>query len=127
MQTAAPGQLVLMLLEGAIRFLDRAEAGFAVEDPAAANEAIHNNIQRSQDVIHELNISLDMSSGGELARTLRDLYQYMDRRLVESNTHKKIEGLVETRRLLTTLRDAWAEMLQSGPTSNSSAPSLALA
>jgi flagellar protein FliS len=103
-----------MLLEGAIRFLDKAEHGFTLEDPAEANQTIHNNIQRTQDILRELNMALDMQNGGELAQTLRSLYSYMDRRLTESNLRKVTEGLKETRNLLNTLRGAWAEMLQNG-------------
>ena len=114
METAAPGQLVLMLMDGAIRFLDKAEHGFALDDPAEANETIHNNIQRTQDILHELNMALDMKSGGELAQTLRSLYEYMDRRLLESNLRKVSDGVKESRTHLTALRQAWAEMLQSG-------------
>jgi flagellar secretion chaperone FliS len=112
MQTAAPGQIVLMLFEGAIRFLDRAEGGFSIEDPAESNQAINNNIQRAQEILHELDMALDVQSGGELAATLRALYQYMDRRLLESNLNKSAEGIAETRRRLTMIRDAWAAMLQ---------------
>jgi flagellar protein FliS len=112
-QTATPGQLVLMLFEGAIRFLDRAESGFALDDPAEANQTIHNNIQRTQDILHELNMALDIQGGGELAQTLRGLYEYMDRRLMECNLRKASDGLEECRRHLSTLRDAWAQMLQS--------------
>ena len=115
MQTAAPGQLVLMLLEGAIRFLDRAEHGFAIEDPAEANQTINNNIQRTQDILRELSMALDMKKGGELATTLGALYAYMDRRLMESNVQKTADGIKETRTHLNTLRSAWAEMLQGGP------------
>ena len=113
LQTAAPGQIVLMLFEGAIRFLERAEGGFGMDDPAEANQTIHNNVQRTQEILHELNMALDIQSGGELAQTLRSLYEYMDRRLLESNLQKKSDGIVESRRHLSTLRDAWAEMLQS--------------
>jgi flagellar protein FliS len=113
LQTAAPGQIVLMLFEGAIRFLERAESGFGMDDPAEANQAINNNIQRAQSILHELNMALDLTNGGELAHTLRGLYEYMDRRLVESNLSKTAEGVVESRRYLATLRNAWAEMLQS--------------
>ena len=112
MQTAAPGQVVLMLLEGAIRFLDKAEAGFALDDPAEHNTAIHNNIERTQQILHELNMALDMEQGGELAATLRGLYEYMDRRLLESNMSKSLDGIDESRRHLSTLRAAWAEMLK---------------
>jgi flagellar protein FliS len=102
-----------MLFEGAIRFLERAEGGFGMDDPAEANQAIHNNVQRTQEILHELNMALDLQSGGELAQTLRSLYEYMDRRLLESNLNKQSDGIVEARRHLTTLRNAWAEMLQS--------------
>jgi flagellar protein FliS len=116
MQTAAPGQIVLMLFEGAIRFLDRAENGFTIEDPAEANQTIHNNIQRAQEILHELNMALDVEQGGELAHTLRSLYEYMDRRLLESNLQKTVEGLVESRKHLGTLREAWSDMLQGKST-----------
>jgi flagellar protein FliS len=127
MQTAAPGQIVLMLYEGAIRFLDRAEVGFSIDDPAEANQIIHNNIQRTQDILIELNVALDMTNGGELAETLRALYQYMDRRLLESNLRKNADGLRETRRHLSTLRDAWAGMLQGATVGESESRDLELA
>jgi len=115
LQTAAPGQLILMLFEGAIRSLDRAESGFGIDDPAEANQTIHNNIQRTQEILHELNMALDFENGGELAKTLRALYEYMDRRLLESNTSKTTAGVVEARKHLTVLREAWAQMLQGQP------------
>src|SRR5687767_4482013 len=127
LQTAAPGQIVLMLFEGAIRFLERAEGGFGMDDPAEANQTIHNNIQRTQEILHELNMALDLQNGGELAETLRGLYEYMDRRLLESNVQKKSDGIVEARRLLTTLRDAWAQMLQGQGASVSSDAALSFA
>lgn len=101
-----------MLFEGAIRFLERAENGFTLEDPAEANQTIHNNIHRAQEILHELNMTLDLTNGGQLAQTLRSLYEYIDRRLLESNLQKTTDGLVEARRHLGVLRDAWAQMLQ---------------
>ena len=70
-QTAPPGQLVLMLYEGAIRFLERALAGFQHEDPLEFNETINNNVIRAQDILNELSNSLDLHQGGALAATLR--------------------------------------------------------
>src|SRR5437867_13254576 len=83
-QTASPGQLVLMLYDGAIRFLEQARAGFSNDDPLEFNQSIHNNILKAQAIINELNASLDTEKGGELAAKLRVLYNYMDRRLHES-------------------------------------------
>ena len=109
--TAPPGQLVLMLYDGAIRFLNLAVAGFESEDPLEFNQTISNNIIRAQDIINELNLSLNMSVGGEFATTLRSLYAYFDRRLQESNVQKEDTGVREVIQRLTVLRDAWAEML----------------
>lgn len=119
-QTAAPGQLVLMLFEGALRFLDRAQSGFEMEDPAERNATIHNNVQRVQDILHELNMALDLEQGGDLASTLRGLYEYMDRRLIESNIQKTEAGILEVRERLSRLREAWAEMLAKGAIESSS-------
>jgi len=109
--TAPPGQIVLMLFEGALRALEQALPGFSCSDPAEANMTIHNNLQRAQDIIRELNGALNMEEGGEFASTMRRLYDYFDRRIWESNLRKKREGVEEVIRHLTELRDAWATML----------------
>ena len=114
LKTAAPGQIILMLFEGAIRFLERAETGFVLDDPTEANETIHNNIHRAQEILHELNMALDLTNGGELAQTLRALYEYLDRRLIESNLRKEAGGVLEAKKHLNTLREAWAQMLGQG-------------
>lgn len=124
--TAPPGQIVLMLYDGAIRRLERALPGFSNEDPAEANMIVHNNVQRAQEIIRELNYALNMDQGGECATTLRRLYDYFDRRLGESNLQKKSSGVQEVIKHLTELRDAWATML-SNQTSPEPEPSLAAA
>ena len=110
-QTASRGQLVLMLFDGAVRFLEQALAGFEQEDPGLFNLTINNNVQRAQAIVDELNGSLDMGQGADLARHLRDLYNYLDRRLDESNRTKSPEGIRESIERLGVLRTAWAEML----------------
>ena len=111
-QTAPPGQLVLMLYEGAIRFLDRALVGFEHEDPLEFNATINNNVIRAQEILNELNNSLDLQQGGELATTLRRLYAYMNGQLTLSNIRKTPEGIHDTIQRLSVLRDAWSEMLR---------------
>ena len=110
-QTAPPGQLVLMLFDGALRSLDQALLGFSSADIGERNAIIHNNVQRALNIIHELNNSLDLEAGGELADTLRNLYTYFDRRLNESNFKKTRDGIDEVLPLLRQLRDAWFQML----------------
>lgn len=112
-RTAPPGQLVLMLFEGAIRFLEQAKLGFANDDPLEFNLTISNNVIRAQDIINELNLSLNMQEGGAFAANQRRLYHYLDWRLQESNQHKTQAGIDESIGHLTVLRDAWAEMLRT--------------
>lgn len=110
-KTAPPGQLILMLYEGALRSLERALPGFDHDDPAEANTIVHNNLQRAQEIIRELNLALNMEKGGEFAATLRRLYDYFEHRLWQSNLKKERGGVEEVIRHLTVLRNAWADML----------------
>ena len=120
-QTAPPGQLVLMLFDGAIRFLNRALSGFTEEEILERNVTINNNVLRAQEIINELNGSLDMEKGGEFSEKLRGLYDYLDRRLQESNQNKDRAGIDEVIARLLTLREAWSSML-SGQTSETAHP-----
>jgi flagellar secretion chaperone FliS len=110
-QTAPPGQLVVMLYDGAIRFLECALAGFQHSDPKEFNETINNNVIRAQEILRELDGSLDLAQGGELSATLRRLYNYMDDQLTHSNVHKTPEGIHDAIHRLSTLSDAWRTML----------------
>jgi flagellar protein FliS len=110
-QTATPGQLVLMLYDGALRFLEQSLTGFAKDDPAEFHQTIGNNLLRAQQILHELNISLNLEAGGDVAANLRRLYEYLDRRLLESNIKKEEAGIKEVIARITVLRDAWAQML----------------
>jgi len=119
--TATPGQLVLLLYEGAIRFLEQARLGFTKEDPLEFNQTINNGIQRTQAILHEMDRALNLEQGGEFAKNMRRLYDYMDHRLHESNMSKTEGGVLDTLKRLTILRDAWAEMLQKGQTNHDTA------
>jgi flagellar protein FliS len=116
-ETATPGQRVAMLYDGAIRFLERALAGFQADDPLDRNLTIHNNIVRARDILHELNACLNLEAGGELAAALRRVYLYSDWRLEESNRRKDPAGIREIAERLTLLREAWNEMLRREETS----------
>ena len=110
-QTAPPGQLVLMLFDGVILSLDRALLGFNCADIGERNAAIHNNVQRALDIIRELDCSLDLEAGGQLANTLRNLYAYFERTLIQSNLKKSRKGIDEIMPMIRQLRDAWFRML----------------
>lgn len=110
-QTAPPGVLILMLFDRALRSLETALIGFEYTDPRQKNETVHNNLRRAVDIIRLLNNSLNLQEGGELAATLRRLYNYFEDLLVKSNMKKRRDGVDEVISHLRPLRDAWAEML----------------
>ncbi|MAG35880.1 MAG: flagellar export chaperone FliS [Dehalococcoidia bacterium] len=107
-ETGSRGQLVVMLYQGAIRFLARARGHFETGNI----EQISNNIIRAQEIIAELLSSLDREVGGEVADNLAALYDYMYRRLIESNLEKKPEPIEEVTQLLRTLLPAWQEAVR---------------
>jgi flagellar protein FliS len=101
-ETSSQGRLILMLYDGALKNLRNAQHCIQHKD---INEA-HRMLMKTQDIIKELNITLNMNAG-EIADNLRNLYLYMRQRLVEANVAKdngKIEEVIE---LLSTLKEAW--------------------
>ena len=71
-------------------------------------EKIHVNIVKTQDIISELMSSLNMEVG-EFSNRLFSIYMYMNNRLIEGNIKKDKAPLLEVRRHLTELREAWAQ------------------
>jgi flagellar protein FliS len=112
--TASPGQLVLLMYDGALRFMAQGRAAFALpEDAPRRIETINTALLRAQAVISELRANLNLDAGGEVAANLDRLYDYHLRRLFEANLRKDEAPLIEVERLVRTLRDSWAEMLRS--------------
>ncbi len=110
--TASPGQLVLMLYDGALKALRLAREGFArPEDDFRRIEVINQELQKAQLIINELQSGLNFEAGGEMAQSLNRLYDYHNRRLLEANLRKQVAPVIEVEGLLRELRDAWAEML----------------
>jgi flagellar secretion chaperone FliS len=118
--TASPGQLVLLLFDAALNSLAiaRKACDESVTDPRRL-EAVHTNLVKAQKIIAELQGTLNLEAGGEFARTMYQLYDYYDRRLVEANMKKKSAPIIEVERLLGDVRNAWFEMLR---TQNTTAP-----
>ena len=110
--TASPAQLVLMLFDGAIKFLHIALEGFKHTDPLEFNLTIHQNVQKAQAIIRELRACLDPDKGPEFADKMTALYNYFDRKLQEGNMKKDQVPIQEVIRHLEVIRDAWKEMIQ---------------
>lgn len=101
--TQSKGRLVVMLYEGAIRFVKLAKKEIEAHD----YEAKGKYLSKAQDIIFELNAVLDMEAGGEIAQNLRSLYMYMNRRLSEANISLNSEILDEVIALLEELNKSW--------------------
>jgi len=114
--SATPGQLVLMLYDGALRFLATAAHGFAQEGVALRNEQIHNNLVKTQKILRELQCSLDLQAGGEFAKTMFALYEFMLDQLQAANLAKDAAPIGVVERLLGEIRGAWAQMLEQAAT-----------
>ena len=122
-QTASPGKLVLMLFDGYLRFTTAAVNSFEEADLTKKNEGINNNLIKAQNIVTELQSSLDMSVPGELPGTLYRLYDYVLHQLQQANLQKKPEPIAEADKVIAELREAWAEMLIQNPTEGGSTPS----
>ncbi len=112
--TASPGQLVLMMYDGVLRFLSQARAHLAEPETDTRRIAqVNTALLRAQAIIAELQANLDFTAGGEFANNLDRLYDYHLRRLLEANIKKDDAIVAEVERLVRELRDGWAEMLRT--------------
>lgn len=105
-ESASSSQLIILLYDGAIDFLNRAEAALA-EKTYKRVELFYNNIAKCQNILSELMISLDLESGNKLAIDLYRLYEYMHYRLVRSSIHTGHTSLQEVKQLLLQLKEGW--------------------
>lgn len=85
------------------------------------NETIHNNIIKAQNVLRELQISLDMNAPGDFSQRMWNLYDFMIVQLQEANLKKDPEPIRVVDRLLGEIRDAWATMLERNPETTAAA------
>jgi flagellar protein FliS len=107
--TASPMELVLMLYDECIRSLEKAEAAFDIAGPERI-EAVNNTLLHAQDIITELAVSLDFEKGGEIAKNLQRLYDFMVNHLSYANVNKAPKAVSDVRKMMTELRDAWREI-----------------
>jgi flagellar secretion chaperone FliS len=110
-QTASPGQLILMLLDGALRFMNRAVQGFELVDAIQRNETVHVNLVKTQAIIDELQGSLNFEVGGDFPRTMSSLYEFMRTQLRTANVKKDAAPVHIVVELLGDIRGAWSAML----------------
>lgn len=104
--TASPGELTLMLYEGAIKFGNIAIAAIEQNDI----EKAHKNIIRVQKIIDEFRATLNHDY--PVAEHFENVYRYLSRRLVEANVTKDKEIMEEVVMHLRSMRDNWKEVMK---------------
>ena len=105
--TASPGELTLMLYNGAVKFCNQAEEAIEKKDIQAS----HIYIVRAQDIIDELELTLDVRYpiSGEMAK----LYDFIRTLLVDANIKKDVDKVKEARDLIREFRDVWQEVIKA--------------
>lgn len=104
--TAAPGELTLMLYNGCLKFINLGRV--AIEKKNIQEKNI--NIQKAQNIIQELMVTLKMDY--EFSKKMMSLYDYMNRRLIEANLKNDTAILDEVEELITEFRDTWKQVIQ---------------
>ncbi len=101
--TQSKGRLIVMLYDGAIKFLR-----LAIREIEAGNLMGKGQyIGKAQDIINELSSVLDMEAGGEIAANLRKLYMFMSRHLSQANVQCDAQKIREIITLLEELNQGW--------------------
>ena len=104
--TTSQGDLVVMLYDGAIKFLTRAKELLLANDMAGKG----NYISKALDIVNELDCTLNLEKGGELAANLHNLYFFCNSRLLMANLKKSPEMIDDVMKVLSGLRSAYAEI-----------------
>ena len=106
--SAPPEKLVVMLYDGARRFLFQA----AVAMREKQIELAHNKLRRAEDIIQHLRDALDKDQGGEIAERLEAIYRFCQRHLVKARFDQDPVKIEQVMGLLADLREAWAAIAE---------------
>jgi flagellar protein FliS len=117
-QSSTPLERVVMLYDAAIRALDTAREAMGRHDLLARRDAM----SRLLAIVTELQNTLDLERGGQIAADLDRLYDYVITRVVESLTTQTPQGLEEARKVLVPLRDAWQAIAASPSMAGATTP-----
>ena len=106
--SAQPEQLIVMLYDGARRFLG--QAAIAMGDGQV--ELAHRKLRRTEDILLHLREVLDMEQGGEIATRLQSIYMFCQSYLLKARLDRDPTKIDKVSAMLGELRDAWATIEQ---------------
>ncbi len=109
---ASPVGLIVMLYDGALRFMEAGKAAVIAKDLPKQND----HLQRAQKIVLHLMATLNMEKGGHIATNLMSLYMYVVDELVKANIHDQTEPIENAMRTMSELRQGWAELEQKTKT-----------
>lgn len=102
---ASKDQLLLMLLDGAVKFVKIGRQAMVDKNYHKCNE----NLKKTQDVFYELMITLDLNKAGEWGPNMLSVYKYIVDSLVKANVKKDLEMLDKTIPLIEDVKNTWNE------------------
>jgi flagellar protein FliS len=103
------GKIVVMLFSGAISFLGKARMAIEKKDHFTKGKYI----TKAQNIIDELNFSLDMQKGQEISKNLRSIYVFLSRYLTTANIKSDPAMLDRVMQILETLKSAFEEIVNN--------------
>lgn len=114
-KTASQGRLVVLLYEEAVRQLSSASSMYDTDKklPVKNIEKFGNAILKAQEIITELQVSLDMEKGGEIASNLMALYIFFNKQLTEANIKKDKDVLDSILKMMKDLCESWTQAAAS--------------
>ena len=114
--TASPGELTLMLYEGAIKFCNIGIIGIEEQNIQKS----HDNIMKAEAIVRELRLTLNHKY--PVAKDFENVYNYLIRRLHDANMRKDKEILEEVNKHLRSMRDTWKEVMRMCKSGEASDP-----
>jgi flagellar protein FliS len=103
------GKIVVMLFSGAINFLNKAKEYIEQKDYFQKGKFIN----KAQNIIDELNYSLDMERGREISKNLRSIYLFLTRHLTQASIKNDPQMIAGAIKILTDLKSAFEEIVNN--------------
>ena len=118
--TAGQGQLIIMLYNEAVKYLDEALQTLETDESGKMDprniERFGRNVVKAQEIITELMVSLDLEQGGDIAKNLFSVYTWFNHELLEANISRDYTRIAKVRDFVEDLRGAWHEVISTGAT-----------
>lgn len=102
-QEASPHRLIQMLMEGGLQRMAEAKGAIQRKEMQEKGQAIG----KASAIMTGLRSSLNMDAGGELARNLDDMYEFIIHRLTEANLSNDIQAIDDCCRVLRIIKEGW--------------------